>query len=55
MVYYYGIFANRVKAKYLKIINTLYPSPRIYPRITKTFRGRFVLWTGKDPLRCSCG
>lgn len=54
MVYYYGIFANRIKANYLKIINALYPSPRIYPRITKHFRGRFILWRGNDPLKCNC-
>ncbi|MDR0650501.1 MAG: transposase [Candidatus Peribacteria bacterium] len=30
MIYYYGIFANRVKTEYLNLINSLYPSRRIF-------------------------
>jgi hypothetical protein len=41
MIYYYGIFANRVKKDYLALINKLYPSPRIYPRVAKNFKWRF--------------
>jgi hypothetical protein len=54
MVFYYWIFANRVKSKYLNLINTLCRSPRTYPRITKNFRRRFILWNSYDPLKCSC-
>jgi hypothetical protein len=54
MIYYYGIFANRIKNKYLPIINALYPSKRIFPRIPKCFGTRFQLLTGNNPFRCSC-
>jgi hypothetical protein len=54
MVYYYGIFANRTKSKYINHINTLYPTRRIYPRIAKTFRRRFIIWKDCDPFTCDC-
>jgi hypothetical protein len=54
MIFYYGIFANRIKNQYINIINTLYHSPRIYPRIQKYFRGRFFIRIGRDPFRCYC-
>jgi hypothetical protein len=54
MVYYYGIFANRVKKDYLALINKLYPSPRIYPRVAKNFKWRFMLWHNNDPFKCDC-
>jgi hypothetical protein len=54
MVYYYGIFANRIKSKFLKVIYETCPSPRIYPRPIRSFRARFQYRTGIDPLKCSC-
>jgi Putative transposase. len=55
MVYYYGIFANRVKGRFINIINSLFRSPRIYPKPHISFRGRYFLWTWSDPLTCTCG
>lgn len=54
MVYYYGIFANRVKRGYLEIINNTSSSSRPHPRPTTTFRGRFILRKNYDPFKCSC-
>ena len=55
MIYYSGIFANRIKAKYLKIINALYPSNRCFPRVPQNFRSRLAMLTDRDPLKCFCG
>jgi hypothetical protein len=54
MVYYYGIFANRIKQKYISLINILYPTRRIYPRIAKNFKRRFMLRNNNDPFKCNC-
>ena len=54
MINYAGIFANRCKKKYLKIINTYYNHEPKMPRIAKNFRERIFMFTGKDPLKCSC-
>ena len=54
MIYYYGIFANRCKKKYLKTIKTYYTYEPKMPRIANNFRERFFMFTGKDFLKCSC-
>ena len=54
MIYYYWIFANRCKKKYLRIIKTYYNHEPKMPRIAKNFRERIYMFTGKDALKCSC-
>lgn len=54
MVYYYWIFSNRSKSKYLSLINTLYPTKRFYPKIPKNFAIRMWLFRWKNPFLCSC-
>ena len=54
MINYAWIFANRSKNKYLKIINTYYNNESKMPRIAKNFRERIFMFTGKDPLKCTC-
>lgn len=54
MIYYYWIFANRCKSKFITIINTLYPTKRIYPRIPKTFSTRMGLLNWRNPFLCNC-
>lgn len=54
MVNYYGIFANRCKAKYLKLINTFFNNSSKLPYIPTNFKDRIVFHWGKDPLACSC-
>lgn len=54
MIYYSWIFVNRSKNKYLKIINTYYNNQQKLPKIGKKFRERIFMFTGKDPLKCSC-
>ena len=54
MIYYSWIFVNRSKNKYLKIINTYYNNQQKLPKIGKNFRERIFMFTGKDPLKCSC-
>lgn len=54
MIYYYWIFSNRCKKKYLKIINTHYNTSPKMPRIGRNFRERIFMFTGKDPLKCGC-
>ena len=54
MINYAGIFANRCKKKYLKIINIYYNHEQKMPKIAKNFRERIFMFTGKDPLKCSC-
>lgn len=48
LIFYSGIFANRYKSKYLKLLN---PNFKPFP---KNFRHRSILLTWKDPLICSC-
>lgn len=55
MVYYSGIFVNRSKRKYLKIIGAYYHNYNKNPKIPKTFRERIFMFTGEDPLKCTCG
>jgi len=54
MINYAWMFANRCKEKHLKIINTYYNTTSKMPKIGKNFRERIFLFTGKDPLLCSC-
>ena len=54
MIYYYWIFANRCKKKYLRIIKIYYSHEQKMPRIAKNFRERIFMFTWKDPLKCSC-
>lgn len=54
MVQYSGIFANRSKRKYLKIIGIYYHNYNKLPKIPNTFRERIILFTGVDPLKCKC-
>jgi hypothetical protein len=54
MIYYYWIFSNRCKKKYLKIINTYYNNTPKIPRIARNFRERMFIFTGKDFLKCPC-
>ena len=54
MIYYYWIFANRCKKKYLRIIKAYYNHEPKMPRIGKNFRERIYIFTGKDALKCSC-
>jgi hypothetical protein len=54
MIYYYWIFANRCKKKYLRVIKAYYRHEPKIPRIAKNFRERIYFFTGTDPLKCSC-
>jgi hypothetical protein len=54
MIYYYGIFANRVKHKYLPIINTLYPPHRSFFQTQKNYRSRLRYRIDNDPFKCDC-
>jgi hypothetical protein len=54
MIYYYWIFSNRCKNKYLKIINIYYNNEQKMPRIARNFRERMFMFTGKDFLKCGC-
>lgn len=54
MVYYYWIFANRCKAKYLKILNAFFKNPPQKLVIPKSFRQRLYYSMWCDPLRCDC-
>lgn len=54
MINYAWIFANRCKKKYLKIINIYYNNEQKIPKIARNFRERIYMFTGKDPLKCSC-
>lgn len=54
MVYYYWIFANRSKSKYISLINALHPTKRFYPRIPKNFNTRRFFLTWNNPLICEC-
>lgn len=54
MVYYYGIFANRCKNKYLQLIKTYFDSSAKKPVIPTSFDQRMYFFTGKNPLLCSC-
>ena len=54
MIYYWWIFVNRSKAKYLKIIGAYYNNYNKTVRIPKNFRERIYIFTGNDPLKCSC-
>lgn len=54
MVYYFWLFAPTKKAYFLPIINRAYPSNRFLNRPPKNFASRLMLFTGINPLRCSC-
>jgi len=54
MLYYYGIFANRTKQKYLTIIHNFFNQPKYTIHIPKSFAERIFLFTGKNPLQCNC-
>lgn len=54
MVYYYWIFSNRVKKKYLTIINKIRPSNRFTSKSPTKFAGRLALFTWKNPFLCEC-
>ena len=54
MIYYYGIFANRCKKKYLRVIKTYYSHEPKMPKIARNFRERIFMFTGKDFLKCPC-
>lgn len=54
MIYYYWIFANRCKKKYLRIINIYYSPSQKMPRIARNFRERMLMFTGEDFLKCDC-
>jgi hypothetical protein len=54
MIYYYWIFSNRCKKKYLKTISTYYNNTPKAPRIARNFRERIFMFTGKDFLKCTC-
>lgn len=54
MIYYYWIFSNRCKKKYLKIINIYYNNSPKMPVIARNFRQRMFMFTGKDFLKCEC-
>jgi len=54
MIYYYWMFANRCKQKYLSIINSFYPHPDNLPTIPTKFWQRMCFFTWKNPLLCSC-
>jgi hypothetical protein len=55
MISYSGIFANRCKARYLRIINSFFWAPAKIPAIPTSFSQRLFYFTGKDPLLCPCG
>lgn len=54
MLYYYGMFANRTKQKYLTIIHNFFNQPKYTVYIPKSFAERIFLFTGKNPLQCEC-
>lgn len=54
MVYYYGIFSNRTKKKYLPIIYRTYDSSPKIPIIPTSFSQRMYYFTWKNPLVCHC-
>jgi len=53
MLYYYWFFSNRCKRKYLQRIYALFPQHNI-SNIPSSFAERIHLFTGKNPLNCSC-
>ena len=54
MVYYYWIFANRCKSKYLEILK-IFTNHSISHKIFPTrFFERQLSFTWKDPLKCKC-
>lgn len=55
MVYYHGIFANRCKARYLRIINSFFWPPAKLPTIPTSFAQRLFYFTGKSTFLCNCG
>ena len=55
MVYYYGIFANRCKSWYLKILRTFFWNKETkLPTIAQSFSERIYFFTWKNPLLCEC-
>lgn len=54
MLYYYWLFANRCKKKYISLINTYFDHSSKLPTIPTSFCQRLYFFTWKNPLLCSC-
>lgn len=54
MVYYYWLFANRCKKKYIHLFNTHFQHSAKIPIIPKTFSQRAYFFTWINPLLCPC-
>lgn len=54
MIYYYWAFANRSKKKFLNIIHRFFKQEPKKQFIPKSFAERIFLFTGNNPLQCSC-
>jgi len=54
MIYYHGIFANRCKAKYLRIINSSLQNPLHKNNTPSSFSQRLFFFTWINPRICSC-
>lgn len=58
MIRYSGLFASRVKAEKLGLVQAALDEgclPVFAPRPVRSWRERMLAWTGEDPYQCSCG